>query len=75
MKMRSISSEGLWLLIGIIALIALHGAVLSYITSHVALSTVVLLGITMIVTLKLTIIKRRGLPHSVRSLFRRHFRH
>jgi len=64
----------LWVLIGIIAIILLHGAILYYLTSHVALSVVVLLGLTIMVILKLIVIKRRGLPHSVRSMFRRHFR-
>ena len=72
MKGHSILNKSFWMLMGIIAVIALHGAILYYITSHIALSAVLLMGLTVIVILKLTIIKRRGLPHSVRSLFRRH---
>jgi len=75
MKGHSLFNKSLLILLGIIAFITLHGAIRYYVTSHVGLLAVVVVSLTIMVIVKLTIIKRRGLPHSVRSLFRRHFRH
>jgi hypothetical protein len=66
MKEHSLSRTRLWILtVGIIALLAGHGIVLYYVSSHIALSASLILG-----TIVLLMIKHVGLLWPLHALFR-----
>lgn len=62
MKGHSLLHKGIWL-IALIAVVALHGTLLYYITSHVALSAMLVSCLAILLIVKVIIVKRRGVPH------------
>jgi hypothetical protein len=64
MKRHSVLHKGIWL-IAMVAVIALHGTLLYYVTSHIALSALLVACLAILLVLKVSIVKRA--PHSVRN--------
>ena len=64
MKRHTVLHKGIWV-IAIVAVIALHGTILYYVTSHVSLSALLMAFLTILLVVKVIIVKRRH--HSVRN--------
>ena len=73
-KHSALRKDGVWL-IAILMFVALHGTILYYVRSHIALSAVLIAVLAILVVLKLVIVKYRGLPHLIHALLRRLPRH
>jgi hypothetical protein len=74
MKAHSVFRKGIWVLLAVFVVIALHGIIFYYVTSHLVLSSGLIAGVIILVAIKLIVIKRWRLPGSVHALFRRHTR-
>jgi hypothetical protein len=73
MKKHSVLHKGIWS-IAMVAVVALHGTLLYYVASHVAISALLVSSLAILLVVKVIIVKRRGVPHLVRALFNRHSR-
>jgi hypothetical protein len=75
MKGNILPHKRAWMVAAIILLIAGHGALFYYLSSHLAFSAAMIGGVIVLLALKLIVIKHRGLSGALHTLFHRRPRH
>ncbi len=71
MKAHRVFRKGIWVLLAVLVVIAVHGIIFYYVTSHLVLSAGLIAGVIILAAIKLIVIKRWRLLGTVHALFRR----